>query len=251
MSSNPNVPIVNLGNLYLNGCNLTYIGNASFSVAAGQARDSSDVNDIVISSAVTVNAANAGVVNGIDTGALANDSFYAVYAIGDSNSFNDPGALISLSFSQPQLPFGYDMYRRIGAVLTDGSAHILDFTQRGNGVDREMHYAAAIATAITAGAATSFTAIDLSDSIPALSHGCEALLKVVLTADAGATRVAAVRDHGSSSAAGQAMVSAPASTVFTIGPLMCPCDSFPKIDYLVSNASAAVAISVLGYIDQL
>lgn len=250
MSSNPNVPIANKPNLYVQGCNLSYVGNSSISVAAGQVRDASNVNDIVISSAVTLNAANQGVVNGIDIGSLGASTLYAVYAIGDSTGFNDGGSLLSLSFSQPTLPFGYDMYRRIGAVRTDGSSHLLDFTQRGEGKDRAMYYAAAIATSVSAGAATTFTAIDLSGIVPALSKGLMGIFKMVLTADAGATRVAALCADGSSSVAGQVVMSSPASTV-TSASLMCPVSSFPKVDYLVSNASAALAVSVFGYVDEL
>lgn len=242
----PNTPIVNLGNKYVNGCALSYVGNTSITMASGQVRDSSDVNDIVIPSLCTVNAALNGVVNGLDTGSLAASTLYAVYAIADSTAFRPAGCLLSLSFSQPTLPFGYDMYRRVGAVKTDGSSHLLDFTQNG----RYMYYAAAIATAITAGAATSFTAIDLSADVPSVSGGIITILKAVLTADAGATRTVALRATGSSSAAGQVIASSPASTVTTAS-LVAPSNSVASVDYLVSNASAAVAISVFGYIDQL
>lgn len=243
----PNIPMVNLGNLYLNGMNLAYVGNTSITVAAGQARDHTNVNDIVLPALVTIDATING-ANGLDTGALANNTFYAVFAVGDSTGYNAACALLSTSASSPVLPGGYDMFRRLGYVLTDGSAHILDFTQRGAGLSRDMFYAASIATNITAGASTTFAAVTASASVPA--SAIEVIIKAALTADAGATRTAALKATSSSSAAGQAFMSSPASTV-TTAMLLCPCDASGAISYLVSNASAAIALNVMGYVDAL
>jgi hypothetical protein len=249
--STPNFPVVNLGNKYIQGLNLSYIDADSISVAAGQIRDSSNTNDIVISSAVTLSGAVNGVINGLDTGSLGASTIYYVYAVGDSTKFNDGGALLSLSSSQPSLPFGYDMYRRIGAVRTDGSSDLLDFTQRGNGLDREMWYAEALGSAVTAGNATSMTAVDLSAIVPVFAG--DALIQAVLTADAGAVRNAAFAAYDSSSAAGQVFMSAPASNII-MASLRVPVSvaaAVVRLSYLVSNSSAAIDINVSGYVDQL
>ena len=247
----PNIPVVNLGNLYLQQMGLSYIGNTSITVAAGQARDTTNTNDIVLSSSVVLSAAVSGVVNGLDTGSLAASSIYYVFAIGDSTGYSPTGALLSLSSSAPSLPYQYDMVRRIGAVRTDGSSHILDFTQRGSGLSRDYWYAAAIASSVTAGNATSMTGVDLSAIIPA-SAG-EAFIEGVLTADAGGARSAAFAAFNSSSAAGQAIMSASTSSVASAS-LRVPVSSVAgvvKLSYLVSNSAAALAINVYGYQDNL
>lgn len=249
MASTPQIPIVNAGALYIDGLNLDFVSVSKIGIAAGQARDTSNENDILLSSAVEIDAAVNG-ANGLDSGSLANSTLYAVYLIGDSTSYEPVAGLLSASFSAPSLPAGYDMYRRIGAVRTNGSAQILDFSQRGSGSDRAMYYADAIATAVTAGAATTFTAIDLTGLVVDSAVGGQAILKIALTADAGATRTVAFRSGDSGSVAGQLILSSPASTVSTLCGI-CPYDAVPEIDYLVSNASAAVAVSVYGYIDQL
>lgn len=57
------------------------------------------------------------------------------------------------------------MYRRIGWVLTDSSANLLQFWQYGEGQERTYYYDVAISE-LSAGAATTFTAIDLATSVP-------------------------------------------------------------------------------------
>lgn len=243
----PNLPIYAPFVENIDGLNLAWVSGTSITVAAGQCSNSTGANQIVLSALATIDAATNG-ANGLDSGSLANSTFYAVHVIGDSTGYNDAAALLSTSATAPSLPAGYDMFRRVGYVLTSGAAAILDFTQRGNGNNRDMYYAAAIATNITAGASTTFAAVTASAGAPPLAK--ELYIKAVLTADAGATRTMALRDGGSSSAAGQAIMSSPASTV-TSAMLVCPCGASGDIDYLVSNASAAVALNVQGYVDAL
>jgi hypothetical protein len=226
---------------------MAWVSGTSITVAAGQCSDATITNQIILPALVTINAAVNG-ANGLDTGALANDTFYAVYAIADSTGYQPAAALLSLSATAPTLPFQYDMMRRVGYVLTSSAAAILDFTQRGEGLSRDMYYANEIATNITAGAATAFAAVTASASVPV--SGKEVYLKAVLTADAGATRTAALKATSSGSTAGQVFMSSPASTVTTAS-VVCPCDASGAISYLVSNASAAIALSVSGYLDSI
>ena len=67
----------------------------------------------------------------LDTGSLAANKTYHVWAIARS----DTGAssiLTSLSPTNPVMPAGYDLKRRIGAILSDGSSQIMPFKQSGN-----------------------------------------------------------------------------------------------------------------------
>lgn len=76
----------------------------------------------------TINAAVVG-ANGIDTGALAANTWYYMWMIGNGNSI---AGLLSLSSTAPTMPIGYSYRYRVGAVRTNGSSQLLRFIQRGN-----------------------------------------------------------------------------------------------------------------------
>lgn len=70
-----------------------------------------------------VDATLIGVANGLDTGVIANNTFYFLYAIGDSTGKNADAGLISLGpgapfGADPTLPSGYDLFRRIASMRT-------------------------------------------------------------------------------------------------------------------------------------
>src|SRR3990172_562774 len=70
---------------------------------------------------------NAG---GLDTGSVANDTWYHLWAIMRSDT-GVVDALFSLSATAPSMPANYDYRRRIGAVRY-GTATILGYTQIGD-----------------------------------------------------------------------------------------------------------------------
>jgi len=133
IDSTPASPPIMRG--YLAGLTLSTAGSsATFSVAAGQAADSGNVDYIALTAAVskTTSAWALGSGNGsLDTGAIANSTWYYVYAI----KRPDTGVvdiLISLSATAPTLPANYTLFRRIGAMLTTGSAQWTKFLQYGD-----------------------------------------------------------------------------------------------------------------------
>lgn len=68
---------------------------------------------------------------GLDTGAIAANTWYAVYQI----IRPDTGVvdyLISASFSAPTMPTNYTKKRRIGAIKTDATPNIIKFFQQGD-----------------------------------------------------------------------------------------------------------------------
>lgn len=65
---------------------------------------------------------------GLDTGSIAADTWYHVWQIKRSDT-EVVDALFSTSATSPTMPTDYDLKRRIGAVLTDGSSDILGFKQ--------------------------------------------------------------------------------------------------------------------------
>jgi len=248
MSLLPTVPMVNLGNLYKSGCGLTWATNTTITVAKGQWRDSTNINDIVLSSTITINGAVNG-ANGLDTGSLANNTFYYVFLIGDSTKNLPTAGLLSLSSTAPALPGGvnvpggYDMFRRIGAVLTDGSAHILSFTQIGT----EMWYEAPISV-LAATANASFTAQNIGAAVPPIAINVRFLATLVANA---ASNFVALRPTGSANTTGYAKMSAVAAGgTSQIGVLVCPCNATPSIDWKTDAASTA-ALSILAYVDNI
>ena len=103
-------------------------------IAAGQARDGGNAVNIVLS-AITKQIDAVWAVGtdqgGLDTGTVAADTWYHMWAIRRSDT-GVSDALFSTSATSPTMPTNYDQKRRIGAVLTDSSSNILGFSQNGD-----------------------------------------------------------------------------------------------------------------------
>ena len=283
----PNTPVVNKGLLYVNGMTVANIGalladnvsTALLVVTPGQGRDSTDINDLILPPTITqataiangnpnnvpidanapnytLNFANGAKVNGLDTGAIAAATLYAVYVIADSTQYRQPGTLLSLSFTSPTLPLGYDMFRRIGTVFTNAAGTgFTFFHQRGINSIRTTYYMTNFATAVVAGASAVWAPVTLTTWVP--STATQVIIKSVLTSDAGATRTVIYDADASvtvaNGAAGATIMSSAASVV-TSASLTCPVTTaaaVQTIQYAVSNALAAVAVSVEGFVDAL
>jgi hypothetical protein len=123
--------LVNVYRSYLAGLTLSNNSgtpNTKLDVAAGQCADSTNAFLMNVS-AGTIDCGTTG-ANGLDTGSLANSTWYHVSVIGKVDGTT--ALLASASFSSPTLPSGYTLKRRIGSFKTDGSAHILGFVQDGD-----------------------------------------------------------------------------------------------------------------------
>lgn len=77
---------------------------------------------------LTINCATTG-ANGLDTGVLANNTWYYVYVISDGSTV---AGLMSLSATAPTMPGSYTYKARVGAFRTGGSATFLRIRQMGN-----------------------------------------------------------------------------------------------------------------------
>jgi hypothetical protein len=238
-----NRPIVNAPSKYIQGLRMAWTSGTVITVATGRARNSSDINDIILDTAITVNAANDGAA-GLDFGALANNTMYGVYLIGDSNAYKTSSVVISANLTQPLLPFGYDMYRKIGHVLTSGAAAILEFRQEGLSSDRWMWYDVGIQE-LLAGASAAYAAVNISTSVP--PQATEVIFDVLLTPTAAADAVH-LQPTGATGADGYAILSGAVAGVVQRAPLRVPCDATPSIDYKVVGA---VTLNLKAYLDQL
>lgn len=118
----------------IDGFTLSTAGSsATMSVSAGQATDSA--NAVMVSGAASSKTTAAWAVGsgngGLDTGTIANSTWYYFYVIRRP----DTGVvdyIFSTSSSSPTLPTNYTQYRYIGAGLTNGSGQWVKFRQDGD-----------------------------------------------------------------------------------------------------------------------
>jgi hypothetical protein len=254
--------------MYINGMRMAFASTTTFTVSQGLCRNSTNVNDIMIglplnvaatqtgelpvdagAGAVTVDITTTG-AGGLDNGTIAASTFYAVHAVGDSFGNNPGTVVISTSVTDPLLPAGYNMFRRIGFIKTSAGTLVLAFRQEGVTADRWMWWDVAIATSITAGASATFATVDCSAGIPAMGVDSDAKFLVAFTPTAAADKLE-LRPGLSSATNGYARESGSVAAVAKTTIMECPIDTpmTDAVDYLVTGS--AVAISVAAYLDQL
>jgi hypothetical protein len=119
---------------YLAGYGLSTAGSSgTMSIAAGAATDTTNTTMISLTAAIskTTSAWSVGTGNGgLDNGTIANATWYHFYAIMRPDT-GVVDVLFSTSATTPTMPANYVYKRRIGAGLTDGSAHWVAFSQTG------------------------------------------------------------------------------------------------------------------------
>lgn len=263
-----NDPIYSLPRLYIQGLQLSVYSTTILAVAPGAARDSNNNIDMVVGFAnlqgnilpaiqfqnyqppLLINSAING-ANGLDAGTIAASTQYAVYLIGDSRGYNNVAAVLSLtSNAYPLLPAGYDSYRLIGFIETDGSSHFVYATHKPQNLANLQSYYLAAASVLSGGNATSFTAIDMSTPIPTTTlQNIIVTLQVTFT-PAAIGDVVQFRPTGSSATAGLVtIVGAAAGIAQTqyVQVIAGVGSSKPEIDYLVTSSSDSVNVSVVAW----
>lgn len=266
-ASIPQTPIVNASTLYCNGLQLSKTAAKQVTMQLGAARDSTNTNDIILGATsatpdeattpavpLVINGAVVG-ANGVDVAVLADSLFYAVYIIGDSTGYQPTAGLLSLNATTPNLPGGYpfggyDMYRRVGWVLTDGSANILQFWQYGSDETRMYYYDVGIG--VTAVNETSFTALSLAAAVPPIAT--EVLLNTTFGANAAGDLLQFL-PYGSSASSGIVQIGTGVitGTAAQVSMVTVPCElhtGAPTILYKMA-ASDTLTLLVAGYKDYI
>lgn len=287
----PMTPITILSTQYVTGLNLAYASTTTFTVSIGACKDQSGLNDIVMGTdiysyanqsteyvtplpvAVTVSTATSG-AGGLDTGTLAASTLYSVYAIGDSRGFNNASVVFSATApvagvntggatptsitlpTGPRLPAGYDMFRYIGSIATDGSSNIRPFTQTGSGLNRTMRYQVPTApgSAATSGSATYASIGVLGTLTPAKQ--VDVILGVSMDSHT-AGNILYLAPYGNvalASSGFQAKLSSSVTTAPQHDVLVSPQASNSgtyQVMYATTEASDAVTFLVIGYVDTL
>ncbi len=157
------------------------------------------------------------------------------------------GAMFSLSATAPLMPFGYSAFALIGFVVTDGTSDILlGSWTAGNSSRRTFVYDAPIATAVTAGAATSYTAVSLAAFVPAIQD-TPVIVNYAFTPGAASRTLKMTPGNGVGdfvTITGQVTSVVISNNTMVLAKVT---SSVPEIDYKVSNGDSAVAINVAGY----
>jgi len=118
---------------FIDGCVLAPDNTTSLPIGAGQVADSTNAVQFNIAALIKTTSAWAvgNSQGGLDTGTIANSTWYHVWAIRRSDT-GVTDYLISLSAATPTMPTNYDAKRRIGSVLTNGSAQFIKYMQKGD-----------------------------------------------------------------------------------------------------------------------
>jgi hypothetical protein len=120
---------------YLAGLTLSTAGaSTTMTTAAGMATDAANAYMMKLTSSVakTTSAWAVGTGNGgLDTGAIANSTWYHFYLIQRLDT-SVVDVLFSLSATAPTMPTNYGLKRRIGSGLTSGAAQWVAFIQDGD-----------------------------------------------------------------------------------------------------------------------
>lgn len=232
---------------YANGLQIIYSSTTAFTVALGSCLDSTGNFQLTAPSTITVTATSTG-LNGIDTGALAASTMYAIYLVADPVTQQSIGAMVSTNLTTPLLPFGYSAYARIGFIATDASSHfLLGYWSAGNTSDRLFMYDAPQATAITAGAATTYTAVSLETLAPLATNLRRVWIYSTFTPGAAGRQLFLQPQQGTGNpiiVTGQVTAVIVTSNSFLFSNLN---TTHQQISYKVSNAGDAVALNVAGY----
>lgn len=216
-------------------------------ISVGSILDSTGVYQIISDSVLSPNIQNDG-LNGLDTGTVAASTVYAVHLIADPVTQQPEGAMFSLSATAPLMPFGYSAFALIGYVVTDATSDILlGYWTAGNSSKRTFMYDAPIATAVTAGAATSDTAVSLAAFVPAVNLG-PVYIKFAMT-PAAASRTLTLKTFGAVGDMYQATSQVTGVVLRDTAYLLSALNSgAPSIEYYWSAGGGdAVALDVAGY----
>jgi hypothetical protein len=102
----------------------------------------------------------------LDSGSVANATWYHLFVI-ERTDTGVVDELCSTSAAAPTLPTNYTKKRRIGSFKTDGSAHILAFTQSGTGNRREYLWGNGVADVMASALNNSSRILATLSSVPA------------------------------------------------------------------------------------
>ena len=190
---------------------------------------------------LTVSITGSG-ANGLDAGSEANSTWYHLWVIHNGSTV---AGLLSTSATAPTLPGGYTHKGYVGAVRNDSGGSFKKFLQIGDTVSVNMIDNAAVSN----GAATSFTAVDLSAMVPPTAAYVH-LWTGIRTSSGSATVQLFVASGGAATTPDidQTLMQAPIGTTYMFfSPFFWPMNTPQQIKYYVAGANAQTNINVAGW----
>ncbi len=267
-----NDPIYSLPYLYISGLDISISSTTTLAIAPGQARDSRDNIDLPVGfpdlqnnvfppinfqdyqNPLIINSRTNGAL-GLDTGTIAASTQYAVYLIGDSRGYRNISGIMSLtSNSGPLLPLGYDSYRLLGFIQTDGSSNFVYATHKPQNMANALSFYNYPPTSVLSGGnATTFTVIDLTtnSAVPTTTLPNVIVLLEVFFTPGAAGDVVQFRPTGSTATANLPTITGIAAHVPQVQFIQVIAgvgSSKPEIDYLVTSSGDSVSVFVAGWI---
>jgi hypothetical protein len=221
--------------------------NTVIDIAVGSATSDDNSVYMTLGSAYTKSIASNWAVGtgngGLDTGSVAASTWYHVYLIQRTDT-GVVDALLSLSATSPTMPTSYTKKRRIGAIKTDGSSHILAFVQNGD----EFLWATPVNDISTTTLGTTPTLIALS--VP-LGVKVNALMRCFFSNASGAQFLINSPDETSTAANTPSgnLTSVTTSTVPMQATLAVRTNTSSQIRAVASAASSTLTEATYGYID--
>jgi hypothetical protein len=219
------------------GLALSYSTASAVAISVGECRDSTNVDDILVSTSLTASLTSSG-ANGLDTGTEASATFYHVYVVKNPSS-GAVASLLSTSSTSPTLPSGYTIFRRIGCFMNGGNGDIVPFLCVGMGRTRtyETWATQSFFLALSGGSATSYTDVSLSNTAPSTA-------KAFLLTVSPTSQNAYVRPNGGSF--DSRLIRAGAQLRIWM-----PNDGTNTVEYKNAAGGGSTDISVDGYVEEL
>lgn len=232
---------------HIAGLTLSTAGSSgTFGIAVGMAADDTASDLMALASAYTktTSAWAVGTGNGgLDTGAIANSTFYRVFLIKRPDT-GVVDVLFSTSFA-PTMPTNYLIKRYIGSMFTDGSAHWWAFRQVGDNFYWVVPFADVNDTALSTTDNQYVVTVPSGLAVIAMVRGyvTAAALKFVLVHSGADGAMAANTPTGNFNVGMEAINNFPGYE------LQVPTDTTQHVRAVSTGASTTLTIVTYGWID--
>jgi hypothetical protein len=241
---------------YLAGLLLSTAGSSTtFTVAAGVAVDSSNVDVISLAASLskTTSTWSVGAAGGsLDAGSIAANTWYHVYIIKRPDT-QVVDIAISLSATNPNntsafVPAAYTEYRRIGAMKTNGSSQWTSFLQLGD------DFLWLVPVLNANGLTCSTTSANKSVEVPpGLSFPVQLISELVVTSSTTVALLIYAPDTGTQSTgtpAGNNQQFASGSVIAVAGSFTVRTNTSGQVGVVASANTGTYFFSTIGYTDR-
>ena len=236
-------PLDRLLDGYLTGCTITVTDDEVLTVSIGQVvcQNAAGAHRFRENTATATVDNTAADVGGLDTGSVAADTWYAVYAVADADATTFT-LILSTSFTNPTNAAAL-YYKLIGVALTDATSDWLPYYWSGNGHDVTIMWDVPLEETTTLSNG-SWTSLDLTSAMPSVST----LAILGLYAQGPSTGAIWVRPNGSTLTTNFDNALYNNSGEIVGGQRFCMTDSSQVIEYQTIAATTGTRVSVEGFI---